>query len=103
MSESLYSAAMPYQDTIAEILTWAALVFAAGFIGFFGKYLGRLILDRFRRKKSSGGQEAAPRAPVPQASPAPFREGKLARKIEKNRLKAEKKQAKKGSEEEGRE
>lgn len=94
---------MPYQDTIAEVLTWAALVFAAGFIGFFGKYLGRLILDRFHRGKPPGGQEAAPRAPVPQAPPADSREGKLFKKAEKNRLKAEKKQAKKDSKEEGQE
>ncbi|HOX00700.1 MAG TPA: hypothetical protein PK545_08740 [Deltaproteobacteria bacterium] len=101
MSESLYITAMPYQDTIAEVLTWAALVFAAGFIGFFGKYLGRLILDRFHRGKSPGVQGAAPRAPVPQAPTAPSQEGKLSKKAEKNRLKAEKKQAKKGSKEEG--
>lgn len=92
---------MSYQDTVAEILKWAALVFAAGFIGFFGKYLGRLLLDRFRRGKPAGRQEAAPGAPVAPAPPAPSREGKLSKKAEKNRLKAEKKQAKKGSKEEG--
>jgi hypothetical protein len=34
-----------------EALKWAALVFAAGFIGFFGKSLGRTIVDMFQKKK----------------------------------------------------
>lgn len=35
---------------VFDILKWAALVFLAGFIGFFGKYLGRLVLGLFRNK-----------------------------------------------------
>jgi hypothetical protein len=34
----------------ADILKWTALVFLAGFIGFFGKYLGRVVLSLFQKK-----------------------------------------------------
>jgi hypothetical protein len=36
-----------------EIAKWAALVFAAGFIGFFGKSLGRALLALFQKKEAA--------------------------------------------------
>ena len=42
-----------------EILKWASLVFLAGFIGFFGKYLGRVVLSLFQKKKDSHTPEAS--------------------------------------------
>lgn len=35
---------------MSEILKWVGLVFLAGFIGFFGKYLGRVVLSLMQRK-----------------------------------------------------
>lgn len=47
-----------------EILKWAALVFLAGFIGFFGKYLGRVVLALFQRKN----EDAPPASGMPDQS-----------------------------------
>ena len=32
-------------------IKWALIVFIAGFIGYFGKYLGKILIARFHRKK----------------------------------------------------
>ena len=39
------------QISTAEILKWVALVFLAGFIGFFGKFLGKVVISLFQRKR----------------------------------------------------
>jgi hypothetical protein len=36
------------------ILKWTLVVFAAGFVGYFGRYLGELPIERFRRGKAEG-------------------------------------------------
>jgi hypothetical protein len=69
-------------DTLFEILKWVGLVFLAGFIGYFGKHLGRIIISRFGKKN---GQQTA-------HSPSK-EEGDF--KLEKKRLKQEQKIAKK--------
>jgi hypothetical protein len=69
-----------------DVLKWAAIVFAAGFIGYFGKYLGKLLIARLHRGK-------------PEGTPPPPPMGKgtsdYDHKIEKKRLKLEKKRVKK--------
>ena len=35
-----------------EILKWIGIVLAAGFIGYFGRYLAMLIIDRTRKRKT---------------------------------------------------
>lgn len=41
-----------FEDMSAlEFAKWTSLVFLAGFIGFFGKALGRVILSLFQKKK----------------------------------------------------
>ena len=81
------------KEQIIEILKWVGVVFAAGFIGYFGRYLSMLIIDRVHRKKAetapveedtkkTGGSEADESS-----------ENKL--KLEKKRLKLEKKKMKK--------
>jgi hypothetical protein len=32
--------------SLMDVLTWVAVVFAAGFIGYFGRYLGKLIIEK---------------------------------------------------------
>lgn len=39
-----------------EILKWALIVFAAGFIGYFGKHLGGIIIAKFSKKKKQEPQ-----------------------------------------------
>jgi hypothetical protein len=49
----------------AEVATWAALIFVTGFIGFFGKALGRAILSFFQKKKGDVPARAEPSVRVP--------------------------------------
>jgi hypothetical protein len=37
-------------EMVLEILKWVAVVFLAGFIGYFGKHLGRIIIAKFSKK-----------------------------------------------------
>lgn len=47
----------------SEIAKWMALVFAAAFIGFFGKSLGRALLSMYQKKNG----------PVPESTKPPER------------------------------
>ena len=74
-----------------QILMWVGVVLAAGFIGYFGRYLAMLIIERTRRKKKSTPTTDAP----PQAPAGQEITSELARlEIEKQQAKAEKKKAK---------
>ncbi len=59
---------------IKEIVKWTLVVFTTGFIGYFGKYLGKLIISKFHNQKSI--------------------KSKYEYKIEKKKLKLEKKKLK---------
>lgn len=77
----------------ADIMKWAALVFLAGFIGFFGKYLGRVVLSLFQKKP---GQEPESSTGVPDGGSAAQAqvlrdEEKLRKKAVKNAVKEKKK------------
>lgn len=76
-----------------EILKWVGIVFAAGVIGYFGRYLGVLIIQRFHARKpdSSRPEEVKKVTTASEADKA--EEKKL--KLEKKRLKLEKKKEKK--------
>jgi len=40
-------------DNLAlEILKWVGIVFAAGFIGYFGRYLAMLIIERIHKRQT---------------------------------------------------
>ena len=62
------------------------MVFAAGFVGYFGKYLSKLLIERFRRGKAED---------ISAPQPAETRTSQYDYKSEKKRLKLEKKKAKK--------
>jgi len=83
-------------DNLAlEILKWVGIVFAAGFIGYFGRYLSMLLIERLRRKKlqATPSTEAAQEPP---AAPEPTPE--TARlELEKQKAKTAKKKAKAGA------
>ena len=86
---------MDIQFELRDILKWIGLVFAAGFIGYFGRYLSMLILDKMRKNKSGETaerktqQETAPNTQVQTASDE--------YKLSKKKIKLEKKKAKKQS------
>ena len=79
-------------DIFVEILKWVGIMLAAGFIGYFGRYLAMLIIDRIHKKKA---------LETPVAEPA--RETRVTQEIspetvgleiEKQKAKIEKKKAK---------
>jgi hypothetical protein len=67
-----------------DILKWIGIALAAGFIGYFGRYLAMLIIDRVRGKEHET---------VSAERPAGL-ETVNANGIEQSRLKIEKKKAK---------
>lgn len=71
------------QELAMQIIKWTAIVFAAGFIGYFGRYLSMQVIDQMRRKKAAENKDEQKR-PM----------GKYEYKLEKRKAKAEKKKAK---------
>jgi hypothetical protein len=69
-----------------DVLKWVAIVFAAGFIGYFGKYLAKFLIGRLH--KSKVGRSSV-------AQPAEDKQNKSDYKREKKRLKIEMKRQKK--------
>ena len=67
-----------------DILKWIGIVLAAGFVGYFGRYLAMLILDRAHKKKAQTTDEKTA------VETATSESGRL----EESRLKLEKKKAK---------
>jgi len=55
----------------AEVAMWAALIFVTGFIGFFGKALGRALLSFFQKKKGDAPTGAVPSVRVPPSGEGP--------------------------------
>ena len=70
-----------------EILKWIGIALAAGFIGYFGRYLAMQIIEKMRKKKSP---------PPPTPEPPPAEEALLSQDtiMEQSKLKLEKKKAK---------
>ena len=77
-----------------EILKWIGIVFAAGFIGYFGRYLSMIILGKIHAKKPKLSPEAKDKE---ETSVSTQDKGPEERdlKLEKKRIKLEKKKAKK--------
>jgi len=75
-------------DIVWSILKWVLLVFLAGFIGYFGRYLSQALIARRRRESSpsaNGGSDIQDDS-----------RDKIRAKIDKKRAKARLKQIKKG-------
>ncbi len=81
---------IPAENPLSEIFKWVGLAFAAGFIGYFGRYLSMLIIERLRKRKLESTPEPVKEVPA---------QYDLAQrsllKLEKKRAKLEAKQAKK--------
>ena len=82
---------MDIQST--EIFKWVGLAFAAGFIGYFGRYLSMAIIERVRRKKSAQAAETEPKSEAVASPESMLAQQKL--KVEKKKAKAEAKRLKK--------
>ena len=79
---------------IIETLKWVGLIFAAGFIGYLGKYLGKIILGKVHSKGPDAYGNKSDTTPASDMSEAGIK-AKYEYKVEKKRLKAEKKRTKK--------
>jgi hypothetical protein len=75
----------------AEILKWVGIVVAAGFVGYFGRYLAMLIIDKMRRKQA----EQMPTTVKDSTSNQDDLHDEAKLKLEKKRAKAESKRLKK--------
>lgn len=75
---------MAAEETTITILKWVFIVFVAGFIGYFGKYLSKIILGKVHKKGLHGKKE----------EPKSKADSKYGYKLEKKKLKAEKKKQK---------
>jgi hypothetical protein len=86
------------QALVIEILKWVLIVFVAGFIGYFGKHLGKIIISKFNKKKGPVQtiihQHESPAKYKAEAEKQKAKLEKKKLKIEKKKLKALKKKKK---------
>jgi len=75
-----------------EILKWVGIVLAAGFVGYFGRYLAMMIIGRIHKKKA---QETSITVPPVTPESVQFEIEKQKAKIDKKKAKTEAKKAKK--------
>ena len=73
-------------DTFLEVLKWIGIALAAGFVGYFGRYPAKILINKISGTGKSASQE------VPKKD-----EGRRQIELEKSRLKIEKKAAKQAS------
>ena len=81
------------EEQTINILKWVGLAFAAGFIGYFGRYLSMLIIDKVHKRRSESNTTVESVKVIPTAEDTAIEEKKL--KLEKKRAKSEAKKAKK--------
>ena len=89
-------------NLLIEVLKWVGIVFAAGFIGYFGRYLSMLIIEKTHRKKSqstpvSGTSAEITAAPETTPENVQLEIEKQKARLEKKKAKAEAKRLKKES------
>ena len=80
-------------DNFVEALKWIGIVLAAGFIGYFGRYLAMMIIDKMRKKKPLSSPVPEPPPEIPPSPEVRLEESRL--KLEKKKAKAEAKRLKK--------
>ena len=81
---------MPLEIDPFSALIWIAIVFVAGFIGYFGKYLSKIVISLFHKRKEepdNQGEESRPKT----KEELDYDLEKKRLKLEKKRLKIEKK------------
>ena len=86
-------------NTAVDVLMWVGIVFAAGFVGYFGRHLAMILIDKMRRKKGDSVPPAYPQgtsAVTQQPHSAGAAEAEARAKTEKKKAKAEVKRGKRG-------
>ena len=82
-------------NLLLEVLKWIGLVFAAGFIGYFGRYIALLLIERTRKKSDSA--ETTHHSQPKDSNTAENNTEKEYLKLNKKQSKLERKRAKKAS------
>lgn len=85
-----------FGDNALEILKWVGLAFAAGFIGYFGRYLSMFIIDKVKKRKEAATKSSPSSAQASIENSTIVQDNETA-KMEKKRRKSEIKKAKKES------
>lgn len=84
---------MQFSEQVIEVLKWVGIVFLAGFIGYFGRYLSMVIIERLHKKKAKQSLiTESSKKNTDRKQDIPKKDGL---KIEKKRLKAAQKAKKK--------
>jgi len=78
-----------------DILLWIGLALAAGFIGYFGRYPAKILLDKILKKQSSPDDDIGPPRDLPTTPEERVAQSQL--KVEKKKAKQEVKKAKKAA------
>ncbi|MFC2044711.1 hypothetical protein ACFLT8_05935 [Chloroflexota bacterium] len=84
-------------DTLIEIMKWVGIALAAGFIGYLGRYLAMMIIDRTLRKQIQPTLFLGRPKEISTSPDTGLEQNKI--KVEKKRAKAEAKRTKKGQKE----
>ena len=84
---------MQGDNLVLEVLKWVGIVLAAGFVGYFGRYLAMLIIERISKRRPEQITTAEPAKEVSTSPESQLEASKL--KVEKKKAKAEAKKAKK--------
>ena len=82
-------------NLLLEVLKWIGLVFAAGFIGYFGRYIAILLIERSKKKPDA--LEPTPHKPTEDSHVIENKSEKEYLKRNKKQVKFEKKRDKKTS------
>jgi len=82
-------------DQLLNILKWVGIAFAAGFVGYFGRYFSKAIIARLSRRKEELHPEKVSTTKTAEQQAATLEKARL--KLEKKRLTLEHKRQKKGS------
>ncbi len=80
-------------DTLVEVIKWIGIVLAAGFIGYFGRYLAMLIIGKMHKGQPQESATTEPPKEAPASQDIMLEESRL--KADKKKAKAEAKRAKK--------
>tara|TARA_Y100000310_G_C20255171_1_gene610984 strand:- start:346 stop:603 length:258 start_codon:yes stop_codon:yes gene_type:complete len=80
-------------DTLIEVLKWVGIVLTIGFIGYFGRYLAMLIIEKMRKKEPQPPPTPQPAQEIPPSSETQLEESRI--KLEKKKAKTKVKKAKK--------
>ncbi len=83
-------------DNVLEVLKWIGIALAAGFVGYFGRYLAMWIIERIRNKKAKSLPTPEPQKETPSSPEVQIEQTRM--KMEKKKAKAEVKKAKKAGE-----